>query len=310
MKRKIIIGFDPQHGSRDVLRFGRLLAEVLAARPIILTALPWPNYMAPPADLQAQVDAEMRSRFLLIEEDLRDFEVETRAVAHRSPAEALHEIADAERAQMIVLGPCHRGPIGRTLAGSVGESLMHGAPCAIAVAPQGYADREQHRLLQVAVAFDGSPEAWSALEMAIGLAERCHGTLTVLTVADCLRYGTDFTWPALTAPDIEGAERIESERLLESALAHASDDLPREGRLLIGSAGSSLAEASNGFDLMITGSRAYGPALRTLLGSATRQLIRSSSCPVLVLPRGAAADPLGMQGSVVSGAHAFDDVTA
>lgn len=310
MERKIIIGYDPRHGGPEVLRLGRLLTEVLAARPIVLTSLPWPNYMAPPADLQSQVDAEMRPHFLLIRDQLRDFEVETRAVAHRSPAEALHDVAEVEGAEVIVLGPGHRGPIGRTLTGSVGESLMHGAPCAIAIAPRGYAESEQHRLHHFAVAFDGSPEAWSALETGIGLAERCHGDLTVVTVADHLRYGSDLTWPGLTAPDIEGVERVESERLLELALAHAPGGLHCEGRLLTGSAGALLAEATSEFDLMIAGSRAYGPLRRTLLGSATRALIRSSSCPVLVIPRGAEADPLGVKVSVASSGDALDDVTS
>ena len=46
---------------------------------------------------------------------------------------------------------------------------------------------------------------------------------------------------------------------------------------------------------MVTGSRAYGPLRRTVLGSTTRKLIRSSSCPVLVLPRGSGVDPLGLR---------------
>lgn len=310
MEHKIIIGYDPEHGGQDVLGLGRVLAEVLSAKPIVITALPWPSYLASPADLQSQVDAEMQTRFSVIQENLRDLDIETRASANRSPAAALHEIADSEQAGLIAIGPCHSGPIGRTLIGSVGESLVHGAPCAIAIAPRGYADRKQHRLLHIAVAFDGSPEALSALETGIGLAERCHGNLTVLTVVDFPGYGSDITWPALTSADIEGAEREESERLLELALERAPGGLPFEGRLLHGSAGPALAEASHEFDLMITGSRAYGPLRRTLLGSATRQLIRSSSCPVLVLPRGAGKDPLGVKVTVASSAHPLDEASS
>jgi nucleotide-binding universal stress UspA family protein len=55
-----------------------------------------------------------------------------------------------------------------------------------------------------------------------------------------------------------------------------------------------LAEVSSEFDLLITGSRAYGPLRRTLLGSTTRRVLQSAACPVLVLPRGVGVDPLGV----------------
>lgn len=295
MERKIVIGFDPEHGGSDVLRLGRLLAEVLAAKPIVLTALPWPTYLMGPADLQKQIDAEMHERFAAIHSDLRELDVETRAIASRSAAEALYELAENERAEMIVLGSCHRGPVGRTLAGSVGESLMHGAPCAVAVAPHGYAERDQDRLLRIAVAFDGSPEAWAALETGIGIAERCHGQLSVITVADYPQYGYGTEWLALSGQGFHDLEREEKERLLKLALGRIPAGLEGQSRVVIGNAASTLAEASGEFDLMITGSRAYGPLRRTLLGSTTRKLIRASACPVLVLPRGVSVDPLGLR---------------
>ena len=308
MERNIIIGYDPKHGGSDALHLGRLLAGVLDAKPIVMTALLWPDYMLPPADLQSQVDAEMRSTFSVIREDLRDLEVETRSLASRSPAAALQETAETERASLIVIGPCHRSEIGRTLLGSVGESLMHGAPCAIAVAPPGYADQEQPRLNRLAVAFDGSPESWSALETGFGLAERCHGNLTVIAVADFPRsWASDIAWSGLSAPEIEDAVQEEKEGLLEVALASAPDGLSCVGRLLTGSVGPLLAEATNEFDVMITGSRAYGPLRRTVLGSATRQLIRSSSCPVLVLPRAVGVDPLGVRAHVATSVNVLDE---
>ena len=62
------------------------------------------------------------------------------------------------------------------LPGSVGRALLHGAPCAVAVAPNAYATREQRRLQRIAVAFDGSAEAWAAFETAVGLAARTQSS--------------------------------------------------------------------------------------------------------------------------------------
>jgi nucleotide-binding universal stress UspA family protein len=38
-------------------------------------------------------------------------------------------------------------------------------------------------------------------------------------------------------------------------------------------------------DLLVAGSRRYGPVMRALLGSVSTQLIHQASCPVLVEPR-------------------------
>ena len=40
-------------------------------------------------------------------------------------------------------------------------------------------------------------------------------------------------------------------------------------------------------DLLVCGSRGYGPVRRVLLGGVLRKLIRRAACPVVVVPRGA-----------------------
>jgi nucleotide-binding universal stress UspA family protein len=293
-EREIILGYDPHHGGEDVLRLGRLFAEVLAAKPRVVTAVPWPDYLVGLVDIEHELEGETRDQFAHVAEELADLGVETKAIASRSPASALHALA-ANGARMIVVGSCHRGPIGRTLAGSVGESLLQGAPCAVAIAPVEYAKREEEHLQTVAVAFDGSPEAWVALETAIGIAERCHATVTVLTVADFPSYGYTTTWSILSEAELRDAERDDKTRLLQLAVARIPDGLELGSRLLTGDPADQLALASSGFDLLITGSRSWGPLKRTMLGSTTRKLIRASSSPVLVLPRGAGVDPLGLR---------------
>ena len=127
MKREIIVGYDPEHEGEDVLDLGRILSEVLAAKPRVVTAVPWPDYLIGIVDLDEQMEVEMRDRFALIHDELDDLGVETDAIASRTPASTLAEIAETDQAQMIVVGSCHHGPVGRTLAGSVGESLLDGA---------------------------------------------------------------------------------------------------------------------------------------------------------------------------------------
>lgn len=294
-QRRMIIGYDPGHAGDDAVRLGRLLAEVLNSKPIVLTAMPWPAFPMDSEELQRRVDESTEEHFATVREQLSGLDVETRGAATPSIAGALDLLAEQEDATIIILGSSHRGPVGRTLLGSVGESLIHGATCAVAVAPRGYAERENPRLHRIAVAFDGTAEASVALETAIGIAERCHGELTVITIADFPNYGYAAAWGILATGEFHDFEREDKERLVELALGRGPTGIPCHARLLTGRAGPLLTEASTEFDLLVTGSRAYGPLHRTLLGSTTRKLIRSSACPVLVLPRGVDGDPLGIR---------------
>ena len=300
MRREIVVGYDPGHGGDDVLRLGRTLAEVLASTPRVVTAIPWPDYLIGVAEIENELEADTRESFATIERGLRDLGVVTEAVASRSPALALHEVAERERAQMIVVGSSHRGPVGRTLAGSVGESLLHGASCSVAIAPHGFAERDRGRLECIAVAFDGSAESWVALETAIGLAERCHATLTAIAVADYPKSGYATVGAILSVGEFRDAERADKMHLLGLATSRIPADVEHDSRVLTGEPAVQLRDVSGEFDLMIAGSRSWGPLKRTLLGSTTRKLIRASACPVLVMPRGVGVDPLGVRVDVLA----------
>jgi nucleotide-binding universal stress UspA family protein len=65
------------------------------------------------------------------------------------------------------------------------------------------------------------------------------------------------------------------------------DGVRAEGRLLSGQVAEQLLEqASSSLDVMVVGSRAYGPLRRVLLGSTSNALMASARCPVIVYPRG------------------------
>jgi nucleotide-binding universal stress UspA family protein len=296
MKRKIIIGFDDTPQGRDALALGGMFAETLDAVPVVASVYPWPHGLMSEADLKSALETESREAFDFVRDRLDGFSPVTQPIANRSVPEALTSLADDEQAQMIVVGSSHRGPVGRTLLGSTGISLVHGAPCAVAVAPAGYAERKERHLLRAGVAYDGSPEAWAALETGIGLAERHHGSLSILTVADAPHYGYATSWAILSAAEFRDFEREQKQRVLDLAASRTPPDLGAEARLLIGDAGSILAEASADFDVIVAGSRGYGPLKRTVLGSTTRKLIAGAACPVLVIPRATALDPLGLRG--------------
>jgi nucleotide-binding universal stress UspA family protein len=58
-----------------------------------------------------------------------------------------------------------------------------------------------------------------------------------------------------------------------------------EGDLTYGDPSEALVAFGDHVDLLIVGSRGYGPVGRLIHGSTSNQLARRSRCPLLVLPR-------------------------
>jgi Universal stress protein UspA and related nucleotide-binding proteins len=46
-----------------------------------------------------------------------------------------------------------------------------------------------------------------------------------------------------------------------------------------------LEVAEVGVDLLVLGSRGFGPVMRLLIGSVSSRVIRGAACPVMVVPR-------------------------
>ena len=79
----------------------------------------------------------------------------------------------------------------------------------------------------------------------------------------------------------------EWEHIQEEAVGRVPDGVPTEPLLLHGDPAETLAEATSDLDLLVLGSRGYGPVKGTLLGSVSARVMAAASCPVLVVPRGA-----------------------
>ena len=62
-----------------------------------------------------------------------------------------------------------------------------------------------------------------------------------------------------------------------------------EGYAIYGLAGEELAVFGNAVDILIVGSRDYGPMRHQVIGSTSAYLQRHARCPLLVLPRSATA---------------------
>ena len=285
---KVIVGFDRTEQAFDALALGAGLRQALDAELLVAVA----NEAAPLEIVDAPTYHDAVREYFdgvreAATERLGGLSYEWREM-HDTAAHGLQELAERERADLIVVGSTHRGPVGRVLPGSVGESLLLGAPCAVSIAPRGHAGNEQ-RFARIASAIDGSAEAGHALRFAAGLASQAKAKLTLLTVARRLESSPIAAyWPS-TLGDYQSTEDDDHQEVLDAALA-TFEWLGVEGRLLHGQPAESLAEASSDFDLLCMGSRGYGPVRRTLLGGTSSRVVRNARCPVIVVPRGAEED--------------------
>jgi nucleotide-binding universal stress UspA family protein len=205
------------------------------------------------------------------------------AVADASPARALLAAADATDAELIVVGSSHAGFSGHVVPGSTGARLLEGAPCAVALAPQGYRLRPHAAEGHIAVAYDGSPTARAALSAGAALAASAGALLRVVTV-----FSPDVAAPPwLPVPPgflrmTEDAERAAREEL-ERAVATVPGAEPA---FLIGDPSVLLAREAEAAELLVIGSRNYGPGPAVLLGEVSGQVVASAACAVMVVPHG------------------------
>jgi nucleotide-binding universal stress UspA family protein len=208
--------------------------------------------------------------------------VALRAPVGSSPARALTELAEAEEADLVVVGSSGRATDAISLERTAGR-LLQGAPCAVAVAPAGLRDTEPFR--HVAIAYDGSREANVALATGYAIATASGAAVTLM-------YALEDAVPTAAiefSGEIEIARRrarLHADAILDAAADAAPAGVNPRTMLLFGAAPRAIAEACDGIvDLLVTGSRGYGPVQRALMGSVSEAVMDGASHPVLVLPR-------------------------
>jgi nucleotide-binding universal stress UspA family protein len=201
------------------------------------------------------------------------------------PIHALHELAAHEDAGAIVFGAAPERLERRHL--SLMERMVHGAPCAVAVAPEGYAERRDAVLRELGVGFADSAEGRAAIAVGCKLAELAGADVKILASSDLSAAVGGYAALAASLARVEDELYEELEGRLERAIEELAGSTRPAIEVHRGDPCRMLLEASAELDLLVLGSRAYGPLRHALLGSVSAPVMRAAKCPVLVLPRGA-----------------------
>jgi len=268
MFRRIVVAFDGSERAQDALALALRLRdpEGVVTLACTVTERPWHR---PEADAVALTLAAGRAQIPA------GIHVRLRAPAASSPARGLTELAEDERADLVVVGSSRRSASGRVWLERTAGRLLQGAPCAVAVPPAGL--RESERFHHVAIAYDGSPEARGALAAGYAIAAGTGAAVTLMYALPEL--GVDFE-------DVAHRERLRANEVLDQAADVAPPGVNPGTQLLHGNPGRVIAEACDGrVDLLVTGSRGYGPVQRALMGSVAEALMDGATHPVLVVPR-------------------------
>jgi nucleotide-binding universal stress UspA family protein len=295
VSKPVLVGYDPIACDRAPVAFGVAAARFTGA-PLTIVSVHGvredrlaarqmgEELLADAAETLEELEAELHAQGVA---------AEYRDVEGTSAPRALHELAEAEDAGLLVIGSTRHGAVGRLLPGSTAQRLMHGAPCPIAVVPHEW--KPGNGLKTIGVAYVDTDEGREALRGAHALARRAGAALRVLSVAR-VRFAAHAETEPRTAgrrgkdfDEVEGEHRVLAEKAARDAVAELEGDVAVDVDAFTEDPAQTLIDVSESLDLLVCGSRGYGPLRAVLLGGVSRRVAAEARCPVILLPRGVPA---------------------
>ncbi len=268
MSAPILAQYDPERPELAPLRFAATVAAVMGAPLVIGAAYAGEDVVDPLADVQMGEGLPRDDPLPALEAVVRELgidgeRVDTAALGATTAPRAFHLAAVELGAGLLVVPP-----------GTTAERLLDGAPCAVAVVPtetgdEGEDDAEPSVAFSaIGVGLVATPEAEAAARGAELLARRAGASLRVLCAvrpgnADLHRRAEE---SAAAVLPVEPGVRIDID---------VDDRDPRD----------LLVATSSEVDVLVCGSRCYGPHPATLRGGVTRHVTAEAACPVIVIAR-------------------------
>ena len=270
MSAPVLAQYDPERPQLGPLRFAATVAAVMAAPLVIGAAYAGEDVVDPLADVQMGEALPRNDPLPALEAVVRELgidgeRVDTAALGATSAPRALHLAAVELGAGLLVVPP-----------GMTAERLLDGAPCAVAVVPTETGDDDEGEddaepgvaFAAIGVGLVKTPEAEAAARGAELLARRAGARLRVLC--------------AVRPGNAELHRRVEESA---SAMLSAEPGVPIDIDVDDRDPCDLLVGASSEVDVLVCGSRCYGPHPATIRGGVTRCVTAEAACPVIVMAR-------------------------
>ena len=169
---KIIVSYDDTDNDRDALALGRVLAELGSEISLAYVR----HTQQPDSAREALEEKEAEELLEHGAQALGDEKTPRHVVVHASTGAGLWELAESEKADVIVFGSDYRTAKGAVMPGTSAQRMLTGGPTAVAIAPAGYRN-EDHEIKTIGVLpEDDGDEA--ASQTAKSLADALGATVT------------------------------------------------------------------------------------------------------------------------------------
>lgn len=283
--RRIAVGVNGYPEGRDAAVLGEALAQMTDADLMLVAVHAAPLLPAKGWDWRSlRKEAEHSLR------EVRDACAPDARILTRTDSSvprALQRVVGRERCDLLVVGSAREAPDGQVRIGKRARQLLCHFGSALAVAPHGMHSRPEVAIKRIGVGYDAGREADAALALAAAIARAGEAQLVVRGVVDD-------RVPILLRSAIGGLVKTEwadviaeeEQRLHEHAVAVAKKTgASVDAAVVRGRPADALLSLSRDVDLLVIGSRRWGPTARVLLGSTGEALMLDAACPVLAVPR-------------------------
>ena len=274
MSFKIVVGVDGAEGGADAMALARRLAPP-AAELVAVTVAQLDSRPSRAVSLDYDAGIRRDAMTLLAEVRTTHRDVEAEVEEASAVGAGLHAAVERLEADLLVVGSCRRGMIGRIFVGDDVRQTLRGAPCAVAVAPRDFALSDRP-IATIGLGWDNGAEADAALAFARTLAAGTGAAVHALSVVAVPPWGPS-----------EGGKRPDLATAVSKAtdLLEALDDV--ESTTVTGEAAAELVIFLAEVDVLVVGSHQRGPLGRIEMGSVSEHLARNATRPLVVVPRAA-----------------------
>ena len=286
----LLVGYKGAAGP-DVLAFAVRWAAA-SARPLrIVTVYPGTAPLGSVGRVDGEWVAFNRAEAAAVLDSARDIvtasgldgdQVQYAAIAAQSASRGLHEqLVAAGTGSAIVVGSRNTHGVRKTAPGTTVGRLLQGAPAPVVLVPWDY-EEFAVPVRRITVAYVQTIDGEAAVVGGKALADEVGASLELVSVIP----------DTLVQPSLGEPVRFATGQqvVFEEAVQQAAQATGRgvTARLLEGPVVEALADLRpEDVDLLVCGSRGYGPARSVLLGGVSSRLLKHARVPVVIVPRGA-----------------------